>query len=112
MNGAADRSGSDVTGAVSILAALRGVIDAELGINVVDLGFVYNVAAQDGDVHVQMTMTSPACPLGESLTGEAEAAIRRKVPGVRSVRVDLVWDPPWNPSMMSGPAKEQLGWGP
>ncbi len=108
MNGAADRSGSGNTS--RILDALHDVIDPELGINVVELGLVYDVAAHDGDVHVQMTMTTPACPLGESLTSEAEAAIRRKVPGVRSVRVDLVWDPAWNPSMMSGAAKERLGW--
>jgi len=108
VNGAADRSGSGDTS--SIFDALRDVIDPELGINVVDLGLVYCVEDHDGDVHVQMTMTSPACPLGESLTSEAEATIRRKVPGVRSVRVDLMWDPAWNPSMMSGAAKERLGW--
>ena len=108
MNRAADRSGSgDATG---ILDALRDVIDPELGINVVDLGLVYDVEASDGDVSVRMTMTTPACPLGESLSGAAEAAIRRRMPGVRSVRVDLVWDPAWNPSMMSGAAKERLGW--
>lgn len=90
--------------------ALRHVIDPEVGIDVVDLGLVYNVEAHDGDVSVQMTMTTPACPLGESLISEAEAAIRRTVPGVRSVKVDLVWAPPWNPSMMSGAAKERLGW--
>jgi len=108
MNGAADRSGSGDTS--RIFDALRDVVDPELGINVVDLGLVYDVAAHDGDVHVRMTMTTPACPLGESLTIEAEAAIRRTVPGVRSVRVDLVGDPAWNPSMMSGAAKERLGW--
>ena len=109
MNDAGDRSGSGVAGASSILEALRDVLDPELGINVVDLGLVYDVEAHDGDVSVRMTMTTPACPLGESLSAEAEAAIRRKVPGVRSVKVDLVWDPAWNPSMMSGAAKERLG---
>ena len=90
--------------------ALRHVIDPELGINVVDLGLVYDVTLQDGDVSIAMTMTTPACPLGETLTEQAEARIRQNVPGVKSVMVDLVWDPPWRPAMMSDAAKEQLGW--
>jgi metal-sulfur cluster biosynthetic enzyme len=90
--------------------ALRHVIDPELGINVVDLGLVYDVTLQDGDVSIAMTMTTPACPLGETLSEQAEATIRRNVPGVKSVMVDLVWDPPWRPAMMSDAAKEQLGW--
>jgi metal-sulfur cluster biosynthetic enzyme len=109
MDGAHEVRSSNVT-PDRVLDALRHVIDPELGIDVVDLGLVYDVEAHDGDVSVQMTMTTPACPLGESLTREAEAAIRRMVPGVRSVRVALVWDPAWNPSMMSGAAKERLGW--
>jgi metal-sulfur cluster biosynthetic enzyme len=55
-------------------------------------------------------MTSPACPLGESITEESKAAIQRGVPDVRSVDVDLVWEPPWRPSMMSAAARKQLGW--
>ena len=90
--------------------ALRRVLDPELGINVVDLGLVYAVEVQDGRVRVAMTMTSPACPLGESLTAEAEAAIRRSVPRVTAVTVDLVWEPPWRPDMMSEATRKQLGW--
>ena len=90
--------------------ALRDVLDPEVGINVVDLGLVYDVRVQDGNVSVTMTMTTPACPLGETLRAQAEAAIRQTVPGVKSVMVDLVWDPPWRPSMMSDAAKERLGW--
>ena len=93
-----------------VLEALRHVVDPEIGINVVDLGLVYETARQDGEVRVAMTMTTPACPLGESLTAEAAAAIRRFVGGVSSVSVELVWEPPWDPSMMSGAAREQLGW--
>ena len=55
-------------------------------------------------------MTTPACPLGEALVTQAEAAIRQTLPDVASVAVDLVWDPPWQPSMMSGAAKARLGW--
>ena len=94
----------------SVREALRAVIDPELGINVVDLGLVYDVRVEDGDVSVAMTMTTPACPLGETLSEQAEAAIRQKVPGVKSVTVDLVWDPPWRSSMMSDAARERLGW--
>ncbi len=94
----------------SVRAALRDVIDPEVGINVVDLGLVYDVRVEDGNVSVAMTMTTPACPLGETLIEQAEAAIRQNVPGVKSVTIDLVWDPPWRPSMMSDAAKEQLGW--
>jgi metal-sulfur cluster biosynthetic enzyme len=96
--------------AEQVRGALRHVIDAEVGINVVDLGLVYEVSVQDGRVSVAMTMTTPACPLGETLTEQAEATIRQNIPGVRTVTVDLVWDPPWRPAMMSGAAKEQLGW--
>lgn len=93
-----------------VLAALRHVVDPEVGIDIVELGLVYEVRRQDGDVHVVMTMTTAACPLGESLTEEVKTAIRQRVPGVTSVSVDLVWEPPWQPSMMSARAREQLGW--
>ena len=92
-----------------VLAALRHVVDPEIGINIVDLGLVYETAWRDGEVRVTMTMTTPACPLGESLSEEAAAAVRRFVRGVRSVSVELVWQPPWQPSMMSAAAREQLG---
>ncbi len=93
-----------------ILDALRGVVDPEMGINIVDLGLVYEAAARDGDVQVAMTMTTAACPLEESMADKAEAVIRRRVPGVKSVKIQLVWEPPWQPSMMSAAAREQLGW--
>ena len=99
-----------VPGTEEVLAALRHVIDPEIGINVVDLGLVYEVLGQDGHVHVVMTMTTAACPLGESITEEVRAAIRQHIRGVTSVAVDLVWQPPWQPSMMSAAAREQLGW--
>ena len=94
----------------AILEALRHVLDPEIGINVVDLGLVYEAALDDGRAQVVMTMTTAACPLGESMVDEARAAIRDRVPGVTSVAVDLVWDPPWQPSMMSAAARERLGW--
>lgn len=91
--------------------ALGDVIDPELGINIVDLGLVYAVDVSDHHVLVVMTMTSPACPLGESLTAEVEAAIRRTIPEVTSVDVELVWEPLWDPSKIADSVKARLGWG-
>jgi metal-sulfur cluster biosynthetic enzyme len=92
-----------------VLAALRDVVDPEVGINVVDLGLVYGVEVEDSEVRVRMTMTSPACPLGAHLAEEAAGRIRARVPGVGSVRVELVWDPPWHPGRMSEGARRALG---
>ena len=92
-----------------VLAALRQVLDPELGINVVDLGLVYDVALDEGRVEVALTMTSPACPLGGQLRSDAEDALRRAAPGL-DVAVRLVLDPPWHPALMSEEAKRQLGW--
>lgn len=94
-----------------ILQALRHVIDPEIGINIVDLGLVYAAEGQGGHVHVVMTMTTAACPLGESIAEEVRTTILKDVSGAKSVSVDLVWQPPWQPSMMSPAARERLGWG-
>ena len=93
-----------------ILATLHAVIDPELGINVVDLGLVYSAEACDGDIKLVMTMPTPACPLHASISQAAEEAIRDGIPEANSVRVEIVWDPPWNPKMMSAAARRQLGW--
>jgi metal-sulfur cluster biosynthetic enzyme len=90
--------------------ALRRVIDPEIGVNIVDLGLVYRTDVADGDVSIAITMTSAACPLGQSMADEAKATVWQHVPGVRSVTVELVWEPAWNPSMMSTAAKKTLGW--
>lgn len=89
--------------------ALRDVIDPEVGIDVVELGLVYGIEEKDGRLEVALTMTTPACPLGEQIVAEAEARLR-SVPGATGAQVTLVWDPPWDPSRMSTKAKEQLGW--
>ena len=90
--------------------ALRAVLDPEIGVNVVDLGLVYSVEVSGNDVRVAMTMTTQACPLHAYITEAAEAAIRQLAPEAGTVRVDMVWDPPWSPAMMSDAAKQQLGW--
>lgn len=89
--------------------ALRGVIDPELGINVVDLGLVYAARTSDSRVDVELTMTSPACPMGAFIADQAEEALRRAFPG-RQVEVALVWDPPWGPERLTPAAKLRLGW--
>jgi metal-sulfur cluster biosynthetic enzyme len=93
-----------------ILDALRGVVDPEIGINIVDLGLVYEVEVKDRDVRLQMTMTSPACPLSSYLEQEAEQAIRARVPEIMGVEITTVWEPVWDPSMMSLDARRQMGW--
>lgn len=90
--------------------ALRQVNDPELGINIVDLGLVYGVQVNDGNVRVALTMTTPSCPLHTYLTSAAESAIWQNGTDVKSVDVQLVWNPPWNPAMLTDTAKQQLGW--
>ena len=94
----------------AVTDALRQVIDPEIGVNIVDLGLVYGVDIEDSGVHVAMTMTTQACPLHTYLTEQAEASIRSMMPEVQSVEIEMVWDPPWSPAMMSDAAKQQLGW--
>lgn len=93
-----------------VFDALHEVIDPELGVNIVDLGLVYDVTVGDeGKVAIRMTLTTPGCPLGGYLEDEINGCLRR-FPSVRDVRVDLVWDPPWRPAAMTDEAKRQLGW--
>lgn len=91
-----------------IREALRGVIDPELGVNIVDLGLVYGVEIENDLVRVRMTMTSPACPLGDYLKELVDASVRGRVAGVRRVDVELVWSPEWTPDRMSDEARQQL----
>ena len=86
----------------------ENVIDPEIGINVVDLGLVYDIAIDDGTAEVTMTLTTPACPLGPYIDSEVRTAVS-DVPGVTDAKVNLVWTPPWDPSKMSEEAKLELG---
>jgi metal-sulfur cluster biosynthetic enzyme len=90
--------------------ALRTVNDPEVGMNVVDLGLVYGVTVEGADVRVELTMTSPACPLGDVIVENAAAAIRAAAPEARTVDVALVWEPPWTPDRMSEAARAKFGW--
>ncbi|HSD42785.1 MAG TPA: metal-sulfur cluster assembly factor [Burkholderiales bacterium] len=90
--------------------ALRTVNDPEVGMNVVDLGLVYRVDVQGADVHVELTMTSPACPLGDVIVENAAGAIRAAAPAAGKIDIALVWDPPWTPDRMSEAARAKFGW--
>lgn len=94
----------------SVVNALREVIDPELGINIVDLGLVDKIDVDDECVHVRLTMTTPACPLGEYIVRDAERRLRATPQLGRAVHVELVWEPPWEPSRMSADAKRLLRW--
>lgn len=97
------------TDADAVWRALASIPDPEFGINIVDLGLIYSVACTDENIHVVMTLTTPACPSGAWIHEGAQAALRR-LPGVGDVRVDLVFDPAWNTEMLSANARRQLGW--
>ncbi len=90
--------------------ALRTVMDPEIPFSVVDLGLVYGVELGPGDsVHVQLTLTTRGCPLVRRISDDAREAISR-VSGTRDVKVDVVWDPPWNPGMASPEVQQRFGW--
>ena len=91
-----------------IIAALKTVYDPEIPVDVYELGLIYKVdVSDDRDVLVDMTLTAPGCPVAGDMPGWVETAIE-KVEGVRGARVDLTFDPPWDPSMMSDEAKLEL----
>jgi len=91
--------------------ALRQVLDPEAGMNIVDLGLVYGIEVSDASVHIDLTMTSAACPMAEMIVDDVVAAVVAAVPGAE-VDVALVWDPPWTPDRMSDFAREHFGWAP
>jgi len=92
-----------------VVEVLKTVFDPEIPVNIYELGLVYDVDVQDsGEVKIQMTLTSPACPVAGSLPGEVQAKVER-VPGVTRAEIELVWEPVWNPSLMSEAARLQLG---
>jgi FeS assembly SUF system protein len=92
-----------------IVQQLKTVFDPEIPVDIYELGLIYKVKLDpDGKVAIRMTLTSPMCPAAEELPPEVESKAR-SVPGVSSVELDLVWDPPWNPGMMSEAAKLELG---
>ena len=92
-----------------VIEALRTCFDPEIPVNIYELGLIYLVEVSgEGAVAIRMTLTSPHCPAVQSMPAEIEAKVRA-IPGVTDVKIDLVWDPPWDPSKMSEAARLQLG---
>jgi metal-sulfur cluster biosynthetic enzyme len=98
-----------------VRAALKNVYDPEIGLNIVDLGLVYDVNIEEEGklVNIDMTLTTPACPAGPQILENAQSevmALRDLNPNLEDVKINLVWTPFWNPSMMSEDAREELGY--
>jgi len=92
-----------------VVEAIQTVYDPEIPINIWEVGLIYDVNVDDaGNTHVLMTLTSPMCPVAESLPIEVEQRVAA-VDGVTSVNVEITWDPPWDPEMMSEAAQLELG---
>ncbi len=92
-----------------VLEVLKNVNDPEIMMNIVDLGLVYDVIVEGNKVHVKMTLTTPMCPVGPMIEKEAKELIE-EMEGVDEAVIEIVWDPPWNPGMMSDEAKIALGY--
>jgi len=89
---------------------LREVIDPEVGMNIVDLGLIYRIEITPERLLVEMTMTSPACPLGAMIVDEVKGALEPALPASCLTDIRLVWEPPWDPSRMSGDSRKHFGW--
>ncbi len=93
----------------AVVEALQTIYDPEIPVNIYELGLIYDLDVQpSGRVHIQMTLTAPACPVAGTLPGEIQAKVAG-VPGVSEAEVELVWEPAWDPSRMSEAARLQLG---
>lgn len=100
-------AGSELQAAV--VEVLKSVYDPEIPVDIYELGLIYDVViTDDGDATISMTLTTPHCPVAESLPNEVELRVL-SVPGIRDAVVNLVWDPPWDPSKMSDEARLELG---
>jgi len=100
-------AGSDLQ--ADVVDVLKSIYDPEIPVDIYELGLIYDVAiSEDGDATITMTLTTPHCPVAESLPQEVELRVL-SVPGIRDAVVNLVWDPPWDPSKMSDEARLELG---
>ena len=103
-----ESTGGEETAEQRVLEALKSVYDPELGINIVDLGLVYEVNVEDGKVHIEYTLTTMGCPIGPLIEQQMSEFVAA-VPGVEEFSAEMVLRPPWSPEMMSDEAKAALG---
>ena len=89
---------------------LRNVMDPEVGMNIVDLGLVYGVTIADNKLQIDLTMTTPACPMSEMIIEDAQYALKELVPDGAEIDIKLVWEPKWTPAMMTENARQHFGW--
>lgn len=101
--------GAEAVTEEKIMEVLSDIYDPEIPVDIVNLGLIYDVNVENGNVNVKMTLTSPGCPTAAQMVQEAQMLIE-ELPGVRAATVDIVWDPPWDPSKMSDEAKKALGY--
>ena len=91
----------------TVLDALKNVMDPELPVSIVDLGLIYNVETADNNIDIKMSLTTPGGSMGSAITRQVENVLYAL--GAKTVLVEIIWDPPWNPNMMSEEAKNKLG---
>lgn len=91
-----------------VLQALKGVVDPEIGVNIVDLGLVYHAERGSTGIDVALTLSTPSCPLSEMLIDEIRETLQKRFADTSAIYVELVWDPPWTPDRMSDAARQQL----
>ena len=106
-NPPADKPNEELT-ENKILEVLSNVYDPEIPIDIVNLGLIYGIDIEGGNVRISMTMTAPGCPASTQIAGESKILVG-EIPGVENVEIDIVWDPPWDPSKMSEEAQDSLG---
>lgn len=94
----------------TLRAALRQVADPEIGASIIDLGLVYDLQVTPEGVVVDLTLTSPACPMGGLIVEDARAELVRRLPAGMAVEIRVVWDPPWSPARMTPECRARLGW--
>lgn len=94
--------------AANVIEALREIYDPEIPVNIYDMGLIYKVQIEAGKAEIDMTLTTPGCPVAQSFPGMVESTIK-KVPGIKDAKVELVWDPPWTQENLSEEARLQLG---
>jgi len=91
-----------------VMKVLKKCYDSEIGISLVDLGLIYDVQVKDDKVYIKMTLTTPGCPMHVFMVNDVEEKVK-KMKGVKEVKVELVWDPPWTPDRISREVRKKLG---